>query len=588
MKTKLIAFLAVLFAIVQNAPAQIVLQDPVITDSYIKFVGENETNNYRFTLDTYEWADRGPQFQLTIEPLDASKPAQFTAADLSDPNYWEPMFRLYTKQMAGEEMTAQNNVKRLYVKNVAVLDNQFHDYQEFKIISIEASGDYSVPDGCFSGCTHLETLDCNVQGTLTLGGNIVNAQPGFTVKVYTSQSAKVWKEYKENTESHFTVDDSEVIDTKIVLQDPVITDSYIKFVGENETNNYRFTLDTYEWADRGPQFQLTIEPLDASKPAQFTAADLSDPNYWEPMFRLYTKQMAGEEMTAQNNVKRLYVKNVAVLDNQFHDYQEFKIISIEASGDYSVPDGCFSGCTHLETLDCNVQGTLTLGGNIVNAQPGFTVKVYTSQSAKVWKEYKENTESHFTVDDSEVVDVNTPGILSVNLDLTVNGESRVFDLPDQSGKQTENTSITQYVLNGFKVMTTGNVSELFLEYSVFPATQSGQQHEWKRLQATSKGENAWAYTGSAVNVLEGLQNNTEYRLEFSFITDYKDLYGRAHYPTDGNTVRIAFTTGNIPTAISNVKAAANMDGKFYDLSGRHVVTPGKGIFIVNGKKILIK
>ena len=79
MKTKLIAFLAVLFAIVQNASAQITLQDPVITDSYIKFVGENTANNYRFTLDTYEWADRGPQFQLTIEPLDASKPAQFTA-----------------------------------------------------------------------------------------------------------------------------------------------------------------------------------------------------------------------------------------------------------------------------------------------------------------------------------------------------------------------------------------------------------------------------------------------------------------------------------------------------------------------------
>ena len=241
MKTKLIVFLAVLFAIVQNAPAQITLQDPVITDSYIKFVGENETNNYRFTLDTYEWADRGPQFQITIEP-----------------------------QMAGEEMTAQNNVKRLYVKNVAVLDNQFHDYQEFHIISIEASGDYSIPKACFSGCTKLETFDCNVQGTLTLGGDIVNAQPAFTVKVYTSQSAKVWNEYKENTESHFTVDDSGLIDTKIVLQDPVITDSYIKFVGENTANNYRFTLDTYEWADRGPQFQLTIEPLDASKPAQFT------------------------------------------------------------------------------------------------------------------------------------------------------------------------------------------------------------------------------------------------------------------------------------------------------------------------------
>ena len=213
MKTKVLSLLMVLFMLAMGVQAQITLHDPVITDSYMAFVGENQMNNYRFTLDTYEWADRGPQFQLTIEPIDASKSAQFTTDDLSDPNYWEPMFRSYTKQMAGEEMTAQNNVKRLYVKNVALQPKQFYDYGEFHIIGIEAAGNYTIPDACFSGCRKLDEIDCNVAGTLTLGKEFINTTSDFTVKVYTQQSAQVWNEYKQNTGANFSVDDSEVTST---------------------------------------------------------------------------------------------------------------------------------------------------------------------------------------------------------------------------------------------------------------------------------------------------------------------------------------------------------------------------------------
>ncbi len=205
MKAKLISLWVALFTIALSAQAQITLQDPVITNSYMKFTGENWTNNYRFTLDTYEIADRGPQFQLTVEPIEASKTAQFTTSDLSDPNYWEPMFRSYTKQLAGEEMTAQDNVKRLYVKNVALLPKQFAYYKELTIIGIEAVGDYTIPDACFSGCPKLETIDCNVAGTLTLGSYIVDTQPEFTVKAYTEQGANAWNEYKQKTGANFSV-----------------------------------------------------------------------------------------------------------------------------------------------------------------------------------------------------------------------------------------------------------------------------------------------------------------------------------------------------------------------------------------------
>ena len=205
MTTRIFTLLFALVAIALGAQAQITLQDPVVTDSYMKFEGENRANNYRFTLDTYEWADRGPQFQLTVEPIDASKAAQFTTSDLSDENYWEPMFRMYTRQMAGEEMEAQDNVKRLYVKNVALLPNQFAGYEEFHVIRVEAAGDYSIPDGCFSGCRKLDEFDCNVAGTLALGQGIVNTTSAYVVEVYTQQSAQVWNEYKQSTGANFSV-----------------------------------------------------------------------------------------------------------------------------------------------------------------------------------------------------------------------------------------------------------------------------------------------------------------------------------------------------------------------------------------------
>jgi len=210
MKTKVLSLLMVLFMLAMGVQAQITLHDPVITDSYMAFVGENQMNNYRFTLDTYEWADRGPQFQLTIEPIDATKWAHIEGSDLTDPNYWEPMFRQYTSQMAGKEMTAQDNVKRLYVKNVSLQEAQFKDYTELHIIGIEAGGDYAIPDKIFMGDTHLETFDCNVQGTLMLGSDVVNTQPNFTVIVYTQQSAEAWNKYKVSTGANLTVDDSNV------------------------------------------------------------------------------------------------------------------------------------------------------------------------------------------------------------------------------------------------------------------------------------------------------------------------------------------------------------------------------------------
>ena len=46
--------------------------------------------------------------------------------------------------------------------------------------------------------------------------------------------------------------------------------------------------------------------------------------------------------------------------------------------------------------------------------------------------------------------------------------------------------------------------------------------------------------------------------------------------------------GGTTTGINAVSSAAQMEGEWYDLSGRRVAQPTKGLFIVNGKKVVVK
>ena len=65
--------------------------------------------------------------------------------------------------------------------------------------------------------------------------------------------------------------------------------------------------------------------------------------------------------------------------------------------------------------------------------------------------------------------------------------------------------------------------------------------------------------------------------------------GKAYLEITGAGARefIGFGAGNETTAISNVNVNANLNDVF-DLQGRRVAQPQKGMYIVNGKKIIIK
>lgn len=57
-------------------------------------------------------------------------------------------------------------------------------------------------------------------------------------------------------------------------------------------------------------------------------------------------------------------------------------------------------------------------------------------------------------------------------------------------------------------------------------------------------------------------------------------------PTAG--ARVALVFDDELTGISNIKEVRAADGAYYSLSGQRIIKPSKGLYIVNGKKIIIK
>ncbi len=375
--------------------------------------------------------------------------------------------------------------------------------------------------------------------------------------------------------------------------------------GQASSSNILFSLST-NVGSQGPTsdgFTLQVQHINSGG-ATFTQALVDDNNYWEPYFKRTTQQMAGEEMTAQDNVKTLVIDNVAVLPGQFKGYNELKSISFFSSGDYNIPDGLFSELTSSKerAIYCtNVSGTLTLGSNIF---PGNdvtrNVKIYTSSEthAKLWNDYKaaNNGLSYqvylngqpYDETSGDQGDSNTPKINSVIFNGTMNGSSSSnLNLPAESMKfPSESNSVTELKVNSFTVNTTGQISEVYMEYRIRKGGE-GYGNPWNQLKATNQGNGVWTYTGP-FDALTGLDSNHNYYvLEFSFQTDNGE-YGRASYPNSGSsTYTFEFITGDLPTAVQGVsESVVNTNAPKYSAAGARVGDGYKGIVIQGGKKVM--
>ena len=327
----------------------------------------------------------------------------------------------------------------------------------------------------------------------------------------------------------------------IELLEPVITDNYIKFEGIKSDGNYRFILDTYEWErDHGPQFQLKIEPIDPSKPAYFSQSDLSDPNYWEPMFMAVTQQMAGEAMTAQDNIKRLYLGDVQLLPNQFIDYNTLHIIGFDLKNDYTLPSGCLLNAgQHLDEVDVKCEGTMTLSPNSLPADKMFYVTVYSQPIYDVWENYKQTYNCQYILN----MEGNLPAITAVKITANVDNESITEQLPESGFEDVIiEEPISSFYLNMFEVDVNIDVDEIFMDYAIYKQGESNDG--WLSIHATKTQDGKWVADNINLNLLQGLEVGQAYILSFDFISGYIEEIGdRLRFDNGGRLYHVKFVCG---------------------------------------------
>lgn len=61
---------------------------------------------------------------------------------------------------------------------------------------------------------------------------------------------------------------------------------------------------------------------------------------------------------------------------------------------------------------------------------------------------------------------------------------------------------------------------------------------------------------------------------------------QVYYLVEGPSVTVNFLNG-VPSSISNIENK-DVDNNYYDLAGRKVAKPTKGIYVKNNKKVVVK
>lgn len=198
-------------------------------DNFI-WTGTNSEANIKYVLSAIN-GNPEEGFNLSIERIDKSRSAAFTASMYLDNNYWEPLFRTITKTLAGEEMNADENIKKLSIVDVDMIPNQFAFYNELKTINLKYTDSLIIPDYCFFGyVSNLEDLVADYTGNnIYVGSEALPEYCSYNIYVNGDYTKTAFMEYPKNYSSSYyynviysnktneDVNCDDVVDTQDVL-----------------------------------------------------------------------------------------------------------------------------------------------------------------------------------------------------------------------------------------------------------------------------------------------------------------------------------------------------------------------------------
>lgn len=145
--------------------------------------------------------------------------------------------------------------------------------------------------------------------------------------------------------------------------------------------------------------------------------------------------------------------------------------------------------------------------------------------------------------------------------------------------------VTEYVKDG---QTSNNCAYLQITSDPTPTTEQQEQLDNNQLQGQFETITTPTITGKTICTMQEISS----ALTFARYTGTTVKGFRAYLPVDNNTAaggsgsfRLVF---GMPTGIDTIGNQPAQEQTVYDLSGRRVEHAGKGLYIVNGKKVMIK
>ena len=98
-----------------------------------------------------------------------------------------------------------------------------------------------------------------------------------------------------------------------------------------------------------------------------------------------------------------------------------------------------------------------------------------------------------------------------------------------------------------------------------------------------------AGTGAAATGVEYCLTQQDGKVGFAKVKEGVEIpAGKAYLVVNGQAASNFFALGGNETAIKNIETEKTTDNAYYTLQGVKVVNPAKGVYIHNGKKVVIK
>lgn len=145
--------------------------------------------------------------------------------------------------------------------------------------------------------------------------------------------------------------------------------------------------------------------------------------------------------------------------------------------------------------------------------------------------------------------------------------------------------VTEYVKDG---QTSNNCAYLLIASDPTPTTEQQKQLDSNQLEGQFETITTPTITGKTICTMQEISS----ALTFASYTGTTVKGFRAYLPVDNSTTgggdssfRLVF---GVPTGIDTIGNQPAQEQTVYDLSGRRVEHAGKGLYIVNGKKVMIK